>query len=251
MAGEWHYRVKGKVHGPINSAQLRASVERGKITPNTPVQRSDNGAASDWAVAGLLPGLFPANVRPTEMACRWCGRWLVSGHCTTCEPDAAKPSSAASQSPGAQVDANALRFDLANAEPSEAPPVFVEPPPPPPAAAELPAEPVPSAGAPPAAAPPVHSARHSDRRNYAALKLSIALATVLGYLVAAASGVVLVALTVLAILGKTPVDVSFVGGVGVALAGMLNGVAVVAAAQLVQVVIDIESNTRRAIHRGE
>lgn len=60
---EWYVQIGGFVSGPLTSADIRKLVERGKITPETPIKKEGQ---ENWSKAGKVKGLFGENALITK-----------------------------------------------------------------------------------------------------------------------------------------------------------------------------------------
>lgn len=94
MANAWHYLADGEDRGPISTAELKASVADGIITPRTAVRRIADGRSTGWLRAGQIEGLFNRDVS-AEMGspiCKDCGFPLSGERCLSCNPLPTSPS---------------------------------------------------------------------------------------------------------------------------------------------------------------
>ena len=62
MASQWFYRAGTQEVGPVSSAQIRALVSDGTITPETALRKDD----SNWMKASRIKGLFGETVAEPE-----------------------------------------------------------------------------------------------------------------------------------------------------------------------------------------
>ena len=61
MATQWHAAIDGQSQGPFTDSQLRDLASRGRLGPTDMVWRE---GMTEWAAAGKIRGLFPANPSP-------------------------------------------------------------------------------------------------------------------------------------------------------------------------------------------
>lgn len=60
---EWYVQIGGFTSGPLSASDLKKLVEKGKLTPDTPIRKEGQ---ETWSKAGRVKGLFPENSLITQ-----------------------------------------------------------------------------------------------------------------------------------------------------------------------------------------
>lgn len=88
MAVQWYYQELGQILGPVPSEQLRKLAAQGTIVPWTPVRRVLGSDLSPWTRAGEIKKLFDGDVSEQlgKPICEDCGTVLDEDNCPNCSP---------------------------------------------------------------------------------------------------------------------------------------------------------------------
>ena len=212
MAVEWFYLVNETEFGPISGKQLKELADSGAIIPRTAVRRTKGTDRSPWTRAGAIKELFPGDV--VEQ--------LGGPICDDC---------------GIVLEANGSCLKCARVVP---PPLPTEPP------ISL------SATSAPDAPQSIPSSVPREQK-YKNLRKYVSLIRTLAFLVQIASCLIAIAVIAFAfITGQGPLGMlTAVGGAVVwVFGGYVAYVVQMALAEFLEVVMDIEENTRHSARNG-